>query len=112
MRMCSRALAVELGFDAEAFGAAFVSLFGRSDRAAHRRKPPAPAARGRPGLSDLRAVAGRWPRQPHRHRPWLGRAEDWKARLAELVGPSPAAAATATNAGATPPVCGPDGCAI
>jgi len=41
--------------------------------------------------------------------PWLGRADEWKAQLANVAGASkPAPAATDASA----PACGPDGCAI
>lgn len=106
------ALASELGFDADAFAAAFKTLSGEATTqhiAESRQLLQRVGGQGFPTfvLTQPDGSAGRIDIGP-----WLGREDEWKAKLAELVGPSPAAAATATNAGATPPVCGPDGCAI
>ena len=104
-----KAVAADLGFDADAFAAAFARLSGAPtaqhiaesrqflQRAGGQGFPTFVLAQpdGRAGRIDIG--------------PWLGRAEDWKAQLAALVAASQPAP---TDAGAVPPVCGPDGCAI
>jgi hypothetical protein len=93
------AVAVELGFDAEAFRIDLRAPVRRRDLAAHRREPPVAAALGRPGLSDLRADATRRPCKPHRHRSMArppGRMEGAARDLRH------AAAARERNAGVRP----------
>lgn len=104
-----KAVAADLGFDADAFAAAFTRLSGAPtaqhiaesrqflQRAGGQGFPTFVLAQpdGRAGRIDIG--------------PWLGRAQDWKAQLAALVAASQPAP---TDAGAAPPVCGPDGCAI
>ncbi|SEJ28798.1 MULTISPECIES: DsbA family protein [unclassified Variovorax] len=79
------ALAAELGFDAKAFGDAYVSLSGAATAqhiAASRQFLQRAGGQGFPTfvLSQADGRASRIDIGP-----WLGRAEDWKARLAELV---------------------------
>jgi putative protein-disulfide isomerase len=104
------ALAVELGFDAEAFAASFKQLSGEATAkhiAESRQLLQRAGGQGFPTfvLTQADGNAGRVDIGP-----WLGRAEDWKAKLAEFVGPSQVTATAGTDA--TPPMCGPDGCAI
>ncbi|QNK66015.1 DsbA family protein [Variovorax sp. PAMC26660] len=104
------ALAVELGFDAEAFAASFKQLSGEATTkhiAESRQFLQRAGGQGFPTfvLTQADGNAGRVDIGP-----WLGRAEEWKAKLAEFVGPSQAVATA--SADATPPMCGPDGCAI
>ncbi|MCR6474877.1 DsbA family protein [Variovorax sp. ZS18.2.2] len=104
------ALAVELGFDAEAFVAAFKQLSGEATArhiAESRQLLQRVGGQGFPTFV-LAQADGRASRIDTG--PWLGRAEDWKAHLAEFVGPSQAVATA--SAAATPAMCGPDGCAI
>jgi putative protein-disulfide isomerase len=80
-----KAIAAELGFDAEAFASAFEGLSGESTArhfAESRQFLQRAGGQGfptfvltQPDGSASRIDIG----------PWLGRAEDWKARLAELV---------------------------
>ncbi|SDZ53630.1 putative protein-disulfide isomerase [Variovorax sp. YR266] len=80
-----KAIAAELGFNAEAFASAFERLSGESTArhfAESRQFLQRAGGQGfptfvltRPDGSASRIDIG----------PWLGRAEDWKARLAELV---------------------------
>lgn len=97
-------LAVELGFDAEAFAAAFAQHTGDATArhiAASRDLLQRAGGQGFPTfvLAQADGSAGRIDIGP-----WLGRADDWKAQLATFVAPAPSA--TASEA------CGPDGCAI
>lgn len=104
-----KALAAALGFDAEAFAAAFDRLSGAPTAqhiAESRQFLQRAGGQGFPTfvLTQADGRAGRIDIGP-----WLGRAEDWKAQLAALVAASQPGA---TDASVTPPVCGPDGCAI
>jgi putative protein-disulfide isomerase len=104
-----KALAAELGLGAEAFAAAFDRLAGAPTAqhiAESRQFLQRAGGQGFPTfvLTQAEGRAGRIDIGP-----WLGRAEDWKAQLAALVAASQPAA---THTAATPPVCGPDGCAI
>lgn len=80
-----KAVAEELGFDAEAFAAAFERLAGEATAqhiAESRQLLQRAGGQGFPTFVLTRAdgSASRIDIGP-----WLGRAEDWKARLAELV---------------------------
>ena len=99
-----QALAVELGFDGEAFAAAFARLSGEAT-AQHIEASRALLRRvggqgfptfvlARPDGSASRVDIG----------PWLGRPDAWKAQLASFAAPASTSSAT--------PACGPDGCAI
>lgn len=99
------ALAVELGFDAEAFASAFARLSGEATSqhiAASRQLLQRSGGQGFPTfvLAQADGSASRIGISP-----WFGRADEWKAQLATFVAPPPSAAAT-------PAACGPDGCAI
>ncbi|PIF77918.1 putative protein-disulfide isomerase [Variovorax sp. 54] len=99
------ALAVELGFDADVFAAAFAQHTGDATTqhiAASRDLLQRSGGQGFPTfvLAQADGSAGRIDIGP-----WLGRADDWKAQLATFVAPTPAATAA-------PETCGPDGCAI
>lgn len=97
-------LAVELGFDADAFAAAFAQHTGDATAqhiAASRDLLQRAGGQGFPTFV-LAQADGRTGRIDIG--PWLGRADDWKAQLATFV--APVASATASEA------CGPDGCAI
>ena len=98
------ALAVELGFDAEAFATAFAQHTGDATAqhiAASRDLLQRAGGQGFPTfvLAQADGSMGRIDIGP-----WLGRADDWKAQLATFVAPTPSA--TVSEA------CGPDGCAI
>lgn len=98
-------LAVELGFDAEAFAAAFKQLSGEATAqhiAESRQLLQRAGGQGFPTfvLTQADGSVGRIDIGP-----WLGRADEWKAQLATLAAPPQSAAAT-------PAACGPDGCAI
>lgn len=100
-----QALAAELGFDGEAFAAAFARLSGEAtaqhieaSRALLRRVggqgfPTFVLARPDGGAS--RVDIG----------PWLGRPDAWKAQLASFAAPAASASSAAGS-------CGPDGCAL
>jgi putative protein-disulfide isomerase len=80
-----KAIAAELGFDAEAFASAFERLSGESTArhfAESRQFLQRAGGQGFPTFV-LTQPDGRASRIDIG--PWLGRAEDWKARLAELV---------------------------
>ena len=99
------AVAVELGFDAEAFASTFARLSGEATSqhiAASRQLLQRTGGQGFPTLV-LMQPDGRASRVDIG--PWLGRADEWKAQLATFVAPPQSAAAT-------PAACGPDGCAI
>ncbi|WP_447779988.1 DsbA family protein [Variovorax boronicumulans] len=98
-------LAVELGFDAEAFAKAFAQHTGDATAqhiAASRDLLQRAGGQGFPTfvLAQADGSTGRIDIGP-----WLGRADDWKAQLATFVAPAPSAAAA-------PEACGPDGCTI
>ena len=98
-------LAVELGFDTDAFATAFQQHTGDATAqhiAASRDLLQRAGGQGFPTfvLAQADGSAGRIDIGP-----WLGRADDWKAQLATFVAPAPSAAAA-------PEACGPDGCAI
>jgi putative protein-disulfide isomerase len=98
-------LAVELGFDAEAFAAAFKQLSGEATAqhiAESRQLLQRAGGQGFPTfvLTQADGSVGRIDIGP-----WLGRADEWKAQLATLAAPPQSAAAT-------PAACRPDGCAI
>jgi len=79
------ALAAELGFDAGAFGTAYASLGGAATAqhiAASRQFLQRAGGQGFPTFV-LAQADGRASRLDAG--PWLGRADDWKARLAELI---------------------------
>lgn len=99
-----KALAIELGFDAEAFASAFARLSGEATSkhfAASRQLLQRSGGQGFPTfvLAQTDGTATRIDIGP-----WLGRADEWKAQLATFVAPSLSATA--------PAVCGPDSCAI
>lgn len=99
------AVAVELGFDAEAFASTFARLSGEATSqhiAASRQLLQRTGGQGFPTFV-LMQPDGRASRVDIG--PWLGRADEWKAQLATFVAPPQSAAAT-------PAACGPDGCAI
>jgi len=99
------AVAVELGFDAEAFASTFARLSGEATSqhiAASRQLLQRTGGQGFPTFV-LMQPDGRASRVDIG--PWLGRADEWKAQLATFVAPSQSAAAT-------PAACGPDSCAI
>jgi putative protein-disulfide isomerase len=98
------AVAVELGFDAEAFASAVARLSGDATSqhiAASRQLLQRSGGQGFPTfvLTQPDGLAGRIDIGP-----WLGRAGEWKAQLATLAAPPQSAA--------TPAACGPDGCVI
>ena len=98
-------LAVELGFDAEAFASAFARLSGEATAqhiAASRQLLQRSGGQGFPTFV-LEPADG--PASRIDISPWFGRADEWKAQLATFVAPPQAA-------GAAPTACGPDGCAI
>ena len=97
-------LAVELGFDAEAFATAFAQHTGDATAqhiAASRDLLQRAGGQGFPTfvLAQADGSTGRIDIGS-----WLGRVDDWKAQLATFVAPAPSA--TASEA------CGSDGCAI
>lgn len=103
-----QALAVELGFDADAFATAFQQHTGDATAqhiAASRDLLQRAGGQGFPTfvLAQADGNAGRIDIGP-----WLGRADEWKAQLATFVAPAQPSAAAA----AEPQACGPDGCAI
>jgi len=107
-----KALAAELGFDAEAFTSAFTRLSGEATAqhiAQSRQLLQRAGGQGFPTfvLTQADGRSGRIDIGP-----WLGRSDDWKAQLAALVASSQPATTDAAATPATPPVCGPDGCAI
>jgi putative protein-disulfide isomerase len=82
------ALAVELGFDAEAFASAFARLSGEATSqhiAASRQLLQRAGGQGFPTFVLTQADG---PASRIDIGPWLGRAEDWKAQLAAFVTPS------------------------
>ena len=82
------ALAVELGFDAEAFASAFARLSGEATSqhiAASRQLLQRAGGQGFPTFVLTQADG---PASRIDIGPWLGRAEDWKAQLAAFVAPS------------------------
>lgn len=82
------ALAVELGFDAEAFASAFARLSGEATSqhiAASRQLLQRAGGQGFPTFVLAQADG---PANRIDIGPWLGRAEDWKAQLAAFVTPS------------------------
>ena len=100
-----RALAVELGFDGEAFATAFARFSGEAT-AQHIEASRALLRRvggqgfptfvlARPDGNASRVDIG----------PWLGRPDAWKAQLASFAAPSAPGHPTLGS-------CGPDGCAI
>ena len=102
------AVAVELGFDAEAFESAFARLSGEATAqhiAASRQWLQRAGGQGFPTfvLAQADGTASRIEIGP-----WLGRADEWKAQLATLAAPS----GTAASAVAGQASCGPDSCAI
>lgn len=103
-----KAIAAELGFDAEAFTSAFERQSGEATSrhiAESRQFLQRAGGQGFPTfvLAQADGSASRIDIGP-----WLGRAEDWKAQLAGLAGASKPTADAATVL----PACGPDGCAI
>ncbi|WP_418132641.1 DsbA family protein [Variovorax sp. 375MFSha3.1] len=104
-----KAVAAELGFDAQAFASAFERQSGEATSrhiAESRQFLQRAGGQGFPTfvLVQPDGSAGRVDIGP-----WLGRADEWKAQLANVAGASkPAPAATDASA----PACGPDGCAI
>ncbi|WP_418117119.1 DsbA family protein [Variovorax sp. 350MFTsu5.1] len=104
-----KAIAAELGFDAQAFASAFERQSGEATSrhiAESRQFLQRAGGQGFPTfvLVQPDGSAGRVDIGP-----WLGRADEWKAQLANVAGASkPAPAATDASA----PACGPDGCAI
>lgn len=102
------AVAIELGFDAEAFGSAFARLSGEATSghiAASRQLLQHAGGQGFPTF--VLAQAGGTARRIDIG-PWLGRADEWKAQLTALIAPPH----PATARDAAPAACGPDGCAI
>lgn len=103
------AVAAELGFDAEAFASAFARLSGEATSlhiAQSRQLLQRAGGQGFPTfvLAQVDGTASRIDIGP-----WLGRADEWKVRLATLAAPS----GTAADAGAGQEAsCGPDSCAI
>lgn len=101
-------VAVELGFDAEAFAEASARLSGEATAqhiAASRQLLQRAGGQGFPTFVLVQAdgTASRIEIGP-----WLGRPDEWKAQLATLAAPS----GTAANTGADQASCGPDSCAI
>jgi putative protein-disulfide isomerase len=83
-----KALAVELGFDAEAFASAFARLSGEATSqhiAASRQLLQRTGGQGFPTFVLTQADG---PASRIDIGPWLGRAEDWKAQLTAFVTPS------------------------
>jgi putative protein-disulfide isomerase len=98
------AVAVELGFDAQAFATAFARMSGDATSqhfAASRQLLRRAGGQGFPTFVLAQATG---PASLIDIGPWLGRPDEWKAQLATFATPpQPTSAA---------PACGPDGCAI
>ncbi|WP_395316474.1 DsbA family protein [Variovorax sp. UC74_104] len=100
-----KAIAAELGFEAQAFASAFERQSGEATSrhiAESRQFLQRAGGQGFPTfvLVQPDGSAGRVDIGP-----WLGRAEDWKAQLGAFVAPP-------QSPSAEPNACGPDGCAI
>jgi len=100
-----KAIAAELGFDAQAFASAFERQSGEATSrhiAESRQFLQRAGGQGFPTfvLVQPDGNAGRVDIGP-----WLGRAEEWKAQLGAFVAPP-------QSPSAEPNACGPDGCAI
>ena len=100
-----KAIAAELGFDAQAFASAFERQSGEATSrhiAESRQFLQRAGGQGFPTfvLVQPDGSAGRIDIGP-----WLGRAEEWKAQLGAFVAPP-------QSPSAEPNACGPDGCAI
>ena len=104
------ALAIDLGFDAEAFKSAFARLSGEATSQHIAASRQLLQRTGGQGFPTFVLTPADGPASRIDIGPWLGRADEWKARLGALAAaPQPAAA---TGADAAPAGCGPDGCAI
>lgn len=102
-----KAIAGELGFDAAAFASAFESQSGEATArhiAESRQFLQRAGGQGFPTFVVVQpdGNAGRIDIGP-----WLGRADEWKAQLANWIG---AAQPAASSAEESLPVCGPDSC--
>jgi putative protein-disulfide isomerase len=104
------ALAIDLGFDAEAFKSAFVRLSGEATSQHIAASRQLLQRAGGQGFPTFVLTPAEGPASRIDIGPWLGRADEWKAQLSAFA--APPQPAVATSADATPTACGPDGCAI